>query len=221
MFEGIEIKIKRGNRASGPDATWTVKDKLYCTGTMQVGFGESISWKGTDLLPLKKLIAFYNQLSDPYNRITDEQREQVFPCRGGAVTITLGESGQDGIPFQVVYRKRGGAGNLQKAVPLWKIKLWRDDLFADVMRQLTAAAPAAVCLQIGQLFEPPHTETRFAFAIGQKVRTILNTRVRTLRIGYIMDRFYHMNEQTCMYNLMVDGKLMEKRYWEEDLEPMA
>lgn len=221
MFQDIQLTIKRGNKASGPDASWTIKDKLYCSAVLHLGFGESVEWEGTDLVSLKQLITFYRQIADPFFVKTGERFTEVFPCRGGSVSIDWGLVQAGTISFSITYGKKGASGMMQKNINTFETARWKEAFAVEVMRQLAGEVPAAVCLHVGALLDPPAANDSYLFKTGQKVRTILNTRVRTLRIGYIMHRYYHMNDGTHMYQLIVDGKLLEKRYAEEDLEIMA
>lgn len=221
MFQDIQLKIKRGNKASGPDASWAIKDKLYCSAVLLLGFGESVEWEGTDLISLKQLITFYRNIADPFFGKTSERFTEVFPCRGGNVTIDWGLLQNGSINFAITYAKKGGSGMMQKTIHAFEPGRWKDAFAVEVMRQLAGEVPPVVCLHVGALLDPPAANDNYLFKTGQKVRTVLNTRVRTLRIGYVMNRFYHMNETTNMYQLIVDGKLLEKRYHEMDLEGMS
>lgn len=57
-----------------------------------------------------------------------------------------------------------------------------------------------------------------AFAIGQRVRVVVNERNRTPHTGAIRDFRWHHKDQRYHYYLEENGKIVSKRYSEEDLE---
>jgi hypothetical protein len=59
-----------------------------------------------------------------------------------------------------------------------------------------------------------------AFAMGQRVRVVLNERNRTPHTGTIRDIIWHFKQARYSYYLEEVGKKVSKRYFEEDLEPL-
>ena len=57
------------------------------------------------------------------------------------------------------------------------------------------------------------------FAVGQRVRVILNERNRTAHHGTIREIIWHLKDRRHNYYLLEDGKKVSKRYFDEDLEP--
>ena len=55
------------------------------------------------------------------------------------------------------------------------------------------------------------------YAIGQRVRVVLNDRNRTLREGTVHAAIWHHKEQRFHYYLQEDGCKVSKRYPAEDL----
>jgi hypothetical protein len=56
------------------------------------------------------------------------------------------------------------------------------------------------------------------FAIGQRVRVVLNERNTTPHIGTVQRIIWHFKDQRYNYYLEVDGKKISKRYFCVDLE---
>ena len=57
-----------------------------------------------------------------------------------------------------------------------------------------------------------------AFAIGQRVRVVLNDRNHTLHDGTIRAAIWHHKEQRYHYYLDEQGRKVSKRYAAEDLQ---
>ncbi len=86
------------------------------------------------------------------------------------------------------------------------------------MTILTNSTSSEVCTHIGeQFFDNKNLET-FEFRIGQRVKTILGQNVRTQKHGFIINRFKHEKENTNIYQILVDGKTLDKRYFPNELE---
>jgi hypothetical protein len=60
-----------------------------------------------------------------------------------------------------------------------------------------------------------------AFAIGQPVRVILNQRNHTPHLGAIRKVIWHHKDQRYHYYIRENGKNVSKRYFDDDLEPVA
>jgi hypothetical protein len=58
-----------------------------------------------------------------------------------------------------------------------------------------------------------------AFAIGQRVRVILNERNKTPHIGCVRRIVWHYKDQRYNYYIDENGKVVSKRYLAEDLAP--
>jgi hypothetical protein len=58
------------------------------------------------------------------------------------------------------------------------------------------------------------------FAIGQRVRVILNERNRTPHQGTIRAAIWHHKERRFHYYLEEGGRKVSKRYAAEDLQPI-
>ncbi len=56
------------------------------------------------------------------------------------------------------------------------------------------------------------------FAVGDRVRVVLNERNRTPHEGSIREAIWHGKHQCWNYYLVEDGKKISKRYIAEDLE---
>ena len=59
------------------------------------------------------------------------------------------------------------------------------------------------------------------FSIGQRVSVLLNARNRTRRTGSIRQVIWHHKDGRYNYYLEENGKEVSKRYFEEDLRPIA
>jgi hypothetical protein len=85
------------------------------------------------------------------------------------------------------------------------------------MSVLTTSTKPEVCVKVGEEFWGLAQES-FEFKIGQRVRTILGQNVKTPRVGFIVNRFRHDKEKTNIYQLLIDGRILNKRYLPEELE---
>ncbi len=57
------------------------------------------------------------------------------------------------------------------------------------------------------------------FAIGQRVRVVLNARNHTPHEGIIRNIIWHHKDQRHNYYLVENGKKISKRYYDDDLQP--
>jgi len=56
------------------------------------------------------------------------------------------------------------------------------------------------------------------FAVGQRVRVVLNERNRTPHTGCVRKIIWHHKDERYNYYLEENGKTISKRYYEEDLQ---
>jgi hypothetical protein len=59
------------------------------------------------------------------------------------------------------------------------------------------------------------------YSIGQLVRIVLNERNRTPHTGSIRQVIWHHKDGRYNYYIEENGKKIAKRYFEEDLQPIA
>ncbi|MBW8683854.1 hypothetical protein [Chitinophaga rhizophila] len=89
--------------------------------------------------------------------------------------------------------------------------------FLQIMQILTQYTSAEVCTYYGEMMGLGQGIPPFEFKVGERVTTVPGKNVKTQRTGYIITRSYHMNDKTNLYYLMVDGKILVKRYLPADL----
>lgn len=221
MFEQLQIRIKRGSRVTGPDESWTSRDRLYCAGILQTGFGEVFTWHGNELLSLHNLIALYHDLGRSLQAPDASTYLHAFPYHAGSIQLqwTLQEDANLDLTLYHVHHPSTRAV-LHKSLTPQVITAWRKATYAQLLGQVTETVPPAISLKVGELFAPG-TGNGYRFSPGQKVRTILSSYVRQLRIGYVLHCIRQENGQNNCYQLLVNGKPLKKLYLEEELEPMA
>lgn len=86
------------------------------------------------------------------------------------------------------------------------------------MSMLTQKTNENACIAVGEMFSNKQEQINYEFKIGQKVRTKIGRNVKTIRDGYIIHRFYHDKEKMTMYQILENGKRLEKRYYASDFE---
>ena len=104
-------------------------------------------------------------------------------------------------------------------------KLWtgifhgsKESFYLKLMKELMEPELIEFAKKYGDLFFKKYQGIEYKYRIADKVKTIRNENVKTERQGFIIGKWYHDNEKSNMYFLMIDGKRYKKRYFESDLE---
>jgi hypothetical protein len=95
---------------------------------------------------------------------------------------------------------------------------WQESFYLRLMKELLETELFEFAKIYGGLFFKKHQGMDYKYGIADKVKTVLNENVKTERQGFIIGKWYHDNEKSNMYFLMIDGKRYKKRYFERDLE---
>lgn len=101
-------------------------------------------------------------------------------------------------------------------------KVWTGNLsyynfYINLINELINLKLFDLAKKYGNLFYNSNS-THYKYRIADKVKTTINKNVKTERIGFIIDKFEHVNEKSNMYHLLINGKVYKKRYFERDLE---
>lgn len=78
MFTDIKLITKHGNITRGLGADWDVNSKIYCICSLEIGFGDKITWSEGNALSLSSLIEFYKKIAGSTTNPNDELYEYKF-----------------------------------------------------------------------------------------------------------------------------------------------
>lgn len=218
MFENIRLISRRDNKISDPNASWDSKTKIYCCCELNLGLGEKIIWTPNNAIPLHNLIEFYNLLvqSEPGSK-----NQYAFKHDDEVITFFWADE-KYGVEVTIRYKCESRWGTTDIEIFRGKMRRrnrhnYRNDFYLTIMRVLTAYTINEVCTKVGALFYKNSLHV-YEFEIGQIVKTILGPNVKTARVGHVIDRGYHDNDKSNLFFLMVNGTVLEKRYYPGDLE---
>jgi hypothetical protein len=187
---------------------------------LNLGFGtDKKKWDTGNSIKLRQLISF---LVDLNSFVADSQKnELLFSLKNNDFTYNIiwTKSENDGISAKVTRQYYNSTKFiLQKAfVPMEIIDFTRQ-FFITVISKLAKDTNNEVTSTIGELFYHRQGDMNFEFKIGQKVKTIIGQNVKTERQGIVAYKWYHDKDKTTMYQLLVDNKVLDKRYLPMDLK---
>ena len=91
-------------------------------------------------------------------------------------------------------------------------------LYENLMKELIGCEHYLMARRYGSSFFDPHQEIPYRFEIADCVMTVVNENVMTPRKGHVIYRSCHEKKRANYYQLMVNGKIHSKRYFEDDLK---
>lgn len=94
----------------------------------------------------------------------------------------------------------------------------RESFYLRLMKEFLDLELFDYAKRFGKAFFKNNQDIDFKYNIADKVETVLNDKVRTKRVGFIIYQDFHLKEKSNMYHMMIDGKLYKKRYFEKDLK---
>jgi len=230
MFENIQLIAKKNNKITFPDRNWNKTTVIHCICELNLGLGEKIIWDKNHPLKLSRLIDFYNKImeflmlshipsfdysfkkNDIIIHIYCQRicREEIKKIKMFIREQKMGHSNQDRILLE---REISGLGYYK--------------FYLLIMNILTDKCQTELSNRYGKLFEAYaysyihgiQSINSQKYKIGDKVITKRDGKnVKTERQGFIIKCYYHQNQQRYFYNLLVKGKVLPRRYFEEDLE---
>lgn len=220
MFDNIQLFTKTDNKVQEPDKSWTAQTTIHCSFELNLGFGTNKEvWDTGNSIKLRQLIFF---LVDLNSFITDSQKsELLFSLKNNdfSYNIIWIKSENQAILAKVTQQYYNSTKFiLQKAFVPMEIIDFSRQFFITVMSKLAKDTNNEVTSTIGELFYSRQGDTNFEFKIGQKVKTIIGQNVKTERQGIVANKCYHDKDKTTMYQLLVDRKILDKRYLPMDLK---
>lgn len=218
MFENIRLITKRFNKVCDAGPLWYKRSRIHCCCELNFGMGEKVVWTEHNSIPLYKLIAFFDFAVESVT--VPGNKEYQYSLVNNNVTILISWTRAEGSEYTFTFRHKQYKFErevLRKTVSGGSVWAWRQQLYMAVMKILTQHVRTEICVRTGDLFcKQDHHP--YEFKLGQKVKTISGPNVRTARTGFVIRRFYHLNDKTNMYQLLVNGKEVERRYLPGDLE---
>lgn len=219
MFTEIKLITKRDNIIQEPASDWDSKSKIYCACSLEIGFGDKITWSEGNAIRFSSLVEFYKKLADSVTNPNDEYYEFEFHYDNYSFLFEWTSIHPN--TFKVTLKKKyfnSVTTLLDKYYWAGNLHGYRDIFFLYIMSKLTQKTNENVCIAVGEMFFDKQEQVDYEFKIGQKVRTKIGRNVKTIREGYIINRFYHDKEKMTMYQILENGKKLEKRYYASDLE---
>ncbi|ACU59992.1 hypothetical protein [Chitinophaga pinensis] len=167
------------------------------------------------------MISFYKQLTRPRYGVNETPFSFTF---SSLITVRWRDTPDYRTHIQVYMWWDSSTGRrekllIEKTVSYGAIHDFVVNFFGTVMRTLTMANADEMSVFFGELINRRDNLPPAEFKFGQRVVTIIGPNVKTLRTGHVISRFYHYEDKTNMYILMVDGEVRKKRYLPGDLRP--
>jgi hypothetical protein len=220
MFDNITLFTKTDNKIQEPNKSWTENTTIHCSFELNLGFGtDKIVWETGASIKLRQLINYFVDLN---SFISDNQKnELLFSLKNNDFIYNIIWTKIENQVFSAkVTRQYYNSTKfiLQKAFVPMEIIDFTSQFFITVISKLAKDTNNEVTSTIGELFSYKTGRLNFEFKIGQKVVTVIGQNVKTKRIGIVANKLYHNNDKINMYQLLIDGKIMDKRYLPSDLQ---
>ncbi len=220
MFDNIQLFTKTDNKVQEPNNSWTAHTTIHCSFDLNLGFGtEKEVWDIGNSIKLRYLISFFTDLN---SFVTDSKKnELLFNLKNNDLTYNIiwTKTDKQAISAKVTRQYYHSTKFiLQKVFVPMEIIDFSRQFFITVMSKLAKDTNNEVTSTIGELFYSRQDNTNFEFKIGQKVKTIIGQNVKTERQGIVANKWYHDKDKTTMYQLLVDNKILDKRYLPMDLK---
>lgn len=217
MFEHVSLIIKRDNKPTPPDYTWTPESHIHCNCTLDYGLGQKTIWAGTQSIPLTKLIHFYKKLTA--GQYKPDDNEYSFRHGDMIVLISWGIQDNDKVLLTIKEtRWNSTTVKLERMLQTYELYAFVNSFFMSVLKILLKHTTEDVCTHYGELFFGG--KTFGAFKIGQRVETIVGGNVKTYRNGHIIRRDYHDKMKSHVYFLLVNEKPCTRWYMENELKSL-
>ncbi len=219
MFDNIKLLTKRDNKITEPNTTWDIKSKIHCSCELHLGLGAKYIWTDSNSIPFSKLLHFYTVLANSVRNPNKSNNQYSF--KNNHITLTFDWVIDNSNNIELSLRHtQNKIDEIVLKKTLWNgtFYSYRNNFYMTVMTILINQTNQAMCIHVGKQFFRETDNSTYEFQIGQRVKTVLGENVKTPRNGHIIDRFRHYEYKTNMYLLMVDGKVLVKRYLPSDLE---
>ncbi|MBD2768659.1 hypothetical protein IC235_12255 [Hymenobacter sp. BT664] len=219
MFTEIRLITKRGNIVQEPNPDWSSKSRIHCACCLEIGFGDKIIWLKGNTIRLSSLIDFYNKLAQSVTNPDNDFHKYEFYHNDGNIAFEWARIGSTTFKFTVKIRHFSDSKILIDKY-YWSGHLYdyRHAFFLYIMSILTQRTNEAVCIAIGETFSEKQEQNNYEFKIGQKIKIKAGGNVKTIREGYIINRFFHHREKRSMYQILENGKKLKKRCYASDFE---
>jgi hypothetical protein len=218
MFDQIRLITKSNNQVEEPNSAWTLNTTIYCTCELGLGLGDKpIVWTNGNALPLSRLIEFYRSLSTFMFSSNDVH---YFEFQYSQKSVLFEYIKEDSlIRVKLMYKEDERTTLLlEKYYPIELADKWKEAFYLKIIPVLIEKTNSDLCTKVNRQFYNDEEGVAYEFQVGQKVTTRPGENVTTQRTGYILKRFYHYKQKTTMYQLLYEGKKLEKRYRAADLE---
>ena len=219
MFDNIQLFTKRDNIIEEPNSSWTAKTNIHCTLDLNLGFGmEKEVWTHGNSVRLIHIIDFHKQLR---NWIISPKEYLVLEITNDSKIFVFEWTQNDTFGFKVSLGVRSKYNKpaiplLEKYFGLLKIIEFQESFFFNLLTILSEQTNDDLSIFWGELFFDKNNNAKYEFNIGQRVKTITGDNVKTERIGIVVNKSYHDKNKTTMYQILTDGKKLDKRYLPTD-----
>lgn len=78
MFTEIKLITKRDNIIQELTSDWNSNSKIFCACSLEIGFGDKITWSDGNAIRFSLLVEFYKKLADSVSNPNDELYEYEF-----------------------------------------------------------------------------------------------------------------------------------------------
>jgi hypothetical protein len=219
MFDNIRLFTKPNNKIEEANNSWTTKTRIHCSFELNLGFGtDKVVWEEGNSIKLQRLINFHTGLKKLITNST--QKEFSFEIKKNDVIYLFNWTLEE--DYRIRLRIDEQYYNSTKFI--LEKKFYNSEIYAfshkfliTVVSILSKNTNNEVASFVGESFFKNHPVVNSEFKIGQKVKTIIGANVKTERTGIVINKYFHSKGRTNMYELLVDGKTLVKRYLPEDL----
>ncbi len=217
MFDNIKLFSKKENKVKEPDKNWTKQTVIHCSFELNLGFGtEKVIWDTGNSIKVKQLINYFVELNKFV--LSFDKNEFTFNLKNND-NLYIFSWGPNNTRVKVSRQYYNSTVLImEKWLSPMEIVNFTSSFFISIISILSKETNNEVSSYIGELFYARYSHLEFEFKIGQKVETILGENVKTKRTGIIAHKFYHDKDKMTMYQLLIDGKILDKRYLPTDLK---
>lgn len=215
MFEITRLIAKKDNKITDPGPGWNMKTKIHCCCALHVGLGDKYEWTPHHSMPLSRLVEFYKELGEITSAPLGKTYQYTFVNNGYTIVCAWVRTDTTEFNFTIRYKSEGRDNEVfRKKLFNGIVYSYWPDLYFQVMNILTQSASEAACVKAGELFYKQDGHP-YEFRRGQKVTT--RPHLRQQRTGYIISCYYHQKNKTNIYQLLVNGKRVDRWYLPGDL----
>jgi hypothetical protein len=220
MFDDIILFSKTNNAVQEPNPSWTSQTTIHCAFKLDLGFGTKKEvWSYGNSVKLIQLADYLKKLRNWTIYSTDQ--DYNFEIKNNETNFRFEWTKNGTFGFKVSLKKESYNKSyllLEKHFGRLQILEFCEVFFLTIIEILSSFTNNEVSTFIGEFIFDMNNSIEYEFKIGQRVRTILGQNVKTERVGTVISKSFHDKDKSTIFQIMVDGKKLDKRYYPTDLK---